>query len=52
MAFYNVLLSGAFSFIQVPALEHNNEVRGESLDLLKYVDSNFEGPPLLPDVRY
>lgn len=36
---------------QVPALEHNNEVRGESLDLIKYIDSNFEGPSLSPDVR-
>ncbi|KAL6967415.1 Glutathione S-transferase L3 [Sarracenia purpurea var. burkii] len=34
---------------KVPALEHNNEVRGESLDLLKYVDSNFEGPALYPE---
>ncbi|XP_059296367.1 glutathione S-transferase L3-like isoform X1 [Lycium ferocissimum] len=34
---------------KVPALEHNNKVIGESLDLVKYVDSNFEGPSLLPD---
>ncbi|KAK6926867.1 Glutathione S-transferase, N-terminal, partial [Dillenia turbinata] len=34
---------------KVPALEHNNEVIGESLDLLKYIDSNFEGPPLYPE---
>ncbi|XP_058109943.1 protein IN2-1 homolog B-like isoform X2 [Magnolia sinica] len=34
---------------KVPSLEHNNEVKGESLDLLKYIDSNFEGPALLPD---
>ncbi|KAJ4719767.1 Glutathione S-transferase [Melia azedarach] len=34
---------------KVPALEHNNEVRGESLDLIKYIDSNFEGPSLSPD---
>ncbi|GER42536.1 glutathione S-transferase family protein [Striga asiatica] len=33
---------------KVPALEHNNEVKGESLDLIKYIDSNFEGPPLYP----
>ncbi|KAL6011153.1 hypothetical protein ACLOJK_001597 [Asimina triloba] len=33
----------------VPSLEHNNQVKGESLDLLKYIDSNFEGPSLLPD---
>jgi hypothetical protein len=32
-------------------LEHNNEIRGESLDLIKYIDSNFEGPALLPEVR-
>ncbi|KAL9272517.1 Glutathione S-transferase L2, chloroplastic-like protein [Drosera capensis] len=30
-------------------LEHNNEVRGESLDLIKYIDSHFEGPSLFPD---
>ncbi|KAL6652803.1 hypothetical protein ACP70R_011728 [Stipagrostis hirtigluma subsp. patula] len=34
---------------KVPSLEHNNQVKGESLDLVKYIDSNFEGPPLLPD---
>ncbi|XP_042519532.1 glutathione S-transferase L3-like [Macadamia integrifolia] len=34
---------------KVPSLEHNNEVRGESLDLIKYIDSHFEGPPLFPD---
>ncbi|KAG5606048.1 hypothetical protein H5410_027540 [Solanum commersonii] len=33
----------------VPSLEHNYKVTGESLDLVKYVDSNFEGPLLLPD---
>ncbi|XP_071921261.1 glutathione S-transferase L2, chloroplastic-like isoform X1 [Coffea arabica] len=33
----------------VPSLEHNNEVKGESLDLLKYLEDNFEGPSLLPD---
>ncbi|CAK9142935.1 unnamed protein product [Ilex paraguariensis] len=33
----------------VPSLEHNNEVKGESLDLIKYIDSNFEGPSLFPD---
>ncbi|GMP50577.1 hypothetical protein CsSME_00017137 [Camellia sinensis var. sinensis] len=33
----------------VPSLEHNNKVIGESLDLLKYIDSNFEGPSLLPN---
>ncbi|KFK34752.1 hypothetical protein AALP_AA5G188500 [Arabis alpina] len=34
---------------KVPALEHNNRVIGESLDLIKYIDSNFEGPSLTPD---
>ncbi|URE09366.1 Protein IN2-1, partial [Musa troglodytarum] len=34
---------------KVPSLEHNNEVRGESLDLIKYIDDNFEGPALKPD---
>ncbi|XP_043690134.1 glutathione S-transferase L3-like isoform X2 [Telopea speciosissima] len=34
---------------KVPSLEHNNEVRGESLDLIKYIDSHFEGPTLFPD---
>ncbi|XP_077237058.1 protein IN2-1 homolog B-like [Tasmannia lanceolata] len=33
---------------KVPALEHNNEIRGESLDLIKYIDNHFEGPALLP----
>ncbi|XP_020267421.1 protein IN2-1 homolog B-like [Asparagus officinalis] len=34
---------------KVPALEHNNQVKGESLDLLKYIDENFEGPKLFPN---
>jgi len=34
---------------KVPSLEHNNEVKGESLDLIKYIDAHFEGPALLPD---
>ncbi|XP_078437406.1 protein IN2-1 homolog B-like [Wolffia australiana] len=34
---------------KVPSLEHNNEVRGESVDLLKYIDANFDGPSLFPD---
>ncbi|XP_057982952.1 glutathione S-transferase L3-like [Malania oleifera] len=33
---------------KVPSLEHNNKVIGESLHLIKYIDSNFEGPALLP----
>ncbi|KAM0839180.1 hypothetical protein ACQ4PT_060468 [Festuca glaucescens] len=32
----------------VPSLEHNGKVTGESLDLIKYIDSNFQGPALLP----
>ncbi|MCI05183.1 glutathione S-transferase L2 chloroplastic-like, partial [Trifolium medium] len=35
---------------KVPSLEHNNEVRGESLDLIKYIDTHFEGPSLFPNV--
>ncbi|CAN1304514.1 Glutathione S-transferase L3 [Linum perenne] len=34
---------------KVPALEHDGKIIGESLDLVKYLDSNFEGPSLLPD---
>lgn len=34
---------------KVPALEYNNEVKGESLDLIKFIDINFEGPSLYPD---
>ncbi|GKV05715.1 hypothetical protein SLEP1_g17691 [Rubroshorea leprosula] len=34
---------------KVPSLEHNGKIIGESLDLIKYVDSNFEGPSLFPD---
>ncbi|KAL7148659.1 hypothetical protein ABFS83_06G193900 [Erythranthe nasuta] len=34
---------------KVPSLEHNNEVKGESLDLIRYIDTNFEGPSLFPD---
>ncbi|KAJ1283834.1 hypothetical protein BS78_03G157300 [Paspalum vaginatum] len=33
----------------VPSLEHDNEVRGESLDLIRYIDCNFDGPALLPE---
>lgn len=29
-------------------LEHNNEVKGESLDLIKFIEENFKGPKLLP----
>lgn len=34
---------------KVPSIEHNNEVRGESLDLIKFIDSHFEGPSLFPN---
>ncbi|CAN4090217.1 unnamed protein product [Withania somnifera] len=34
---------------KVPSLEHNNKVKGESMDLITYIDSNFEGPSLFPD---
>ncbi|GMH07919.1 hypothetical protein Nepgr_009759 [Nepenthes gracilis] len=37
-----------YSANKVPSLEHNNEIRGESLDLIKYIDSHFEGPSLFP----
>ncbi|XP_030932050.1 protein IN2-1 homolog B-like isoform X2 [Quercus lobata] len=37
-----------YSANKVPSLEHNNEVKGESLDLIKYIDSHFEGPCLFP----
>ncbi|KAJ1395992.1 Thioredoxin-like superfamily [Sesbania bispinosa] len=33
---------------KVPSLEHNGKVLGESLDLINYVDVNFEGPSLFP----
>lgn len=34
---------------KVPALEHDNKIIGESLDLVRYLDAHFEGPALLPD---
>ncbi|KAL4587374.1 hypothetical protein LXL04_000243 [Taraxacum kok-saghyz] len=34
---------------KVPALEHNNAVKGESLGLIKYINDNFQGPSLYPD---
>ncbi|KAJ7977033.1 Glutathione S-transferase [Quillaja saponaria] len=37
-----------YSGNKVPALEHNGKVLGESLDLIKYIDANFEGPSLFP----
>ena len=41
-----------FLYYQGPSLEHNGKVIGESLDLIKYVDSNFGCPSLQPDVRF
>ncbi|KDP29053.1 hypothetical protein JCGZ_16442 [Jatropha curcas] len=38
-----------YSVNKVPALEHNGKIIGESLDVIKYLDSNFEGQSLLPD---
>ncbi|KAL4591963.1 hypothetical protein LXL04_004940 [Taraxacum kok-saghyz] len=34
---------------KVPSLEHDNKIIGESLDLVKYLDTHFEGPSLLPN---
>ncbi|KAJ1297676.1 hypothetical protein BS78_01G395200 [Paspalum vaginatum] len=31
---------------QVPSLEHNKRIIGESLDLIEYIDSNFDSPKL------
>jgi len=39
-----------FSIFQVPSLEHNGKATGESLDLLEYLENNFEGPKLFPTV--
>lgn len=36
--------------VQVPSIEHNGKVTGESLDVLKYLDSHFDGPKLEPTV--
>jgi len=33
---------------KVPSLEHNGKVTGESMDLLEYLENNFEGPKLFP----
>ncbi|GJN02756.1 hypothetical protein PR202_ga20138 [Eleusine coracana subsp. coracana] len=43
--------NGKLIFVQekVPVLEHNGNIIAESLDLLKYLDANFEGPKLLPE---
>ncbi|XP_068667775.1 protein IN2-1 homolog B-like [Aristolochia californica] len=34
---------------KVPAIEHNNNVTGESLEVVKYIDANFDGPKLVPE---
>nr|DAD38360.1 TPA_asm: hypothetical protein HUJ06_009001 [Nelumbo nucifera] len=34
---------------KVPSLEHNNQVRGESIELMKYLDTHFKGPSLFPN---
>ncbi|CAN6307044.1 unnamed protein product [Urochloa humidicola] len=36
-----------YSKNQVPSLEHNKKIIGESLDVIKYIDSNFDGPKLI-----
>ncbi|GAQ79876.1 glutathione transferase [Klebsormidium nitens] len=33
---------------KVPSIEHNGKVTGESLDVLKYLDTHFDGPKLEP----
>ncbi|KAG9450236.1 hypothetical protein H6P81_010201 [Aristolochia fimbriata] len=33
---------------KVPAIEHDNKVIGDSLDVVKYIDANFDGPKLIP----
>ena len=38
--------------MQVPSLEHNNEVKGVSLDLIKCIDSHFDGLSFFPHVRF
>ncbi|KAK3144627.1 hypothetical protein QOZ80_4AG0315600 [Eleusine coracana subsp. coracana] len=42
-------LEKVFPLGKVPVLEHNGNIIAESLDLLKYLDANFEGPKLLPE---
>ncbi|CAN8237446.1 unnamed protein product [Cochlearia groenlandica] len=34
---------------KVPALEHNGQVIGDSLNLIKFIDTNFDGPSLYPE---
>ena len=37
-------------FRQVPALEHNGRIKVESLEILQYMENNFNGPKLFPQV--
>ncbi|KAL0875002.1 hypothetical protein Bca101_024707 [Brassica carinata] len=39
-----------FKKFMVPALEHNGKVITESLDVIKFIDSDFDGPSLYPEV--
>ncbi|MED6151130.1 Glutathione S-transferase L1, variant 2 [Stylosanthes scabra] len=34
---------------KVPSLEHDGKILVESIDLIKYIDANFEGPSLYPN---
>ncbi|KAL1549469.1 Glutathione S-transferase L3, variant 2 [Salvia divinorum] len=34
---------------KLPSLEHNGKIIGESMDLIRYIDTSFDGPSLLPD---
>ncbi|CAK9164759.1 unnamed protein product [Ilex paraguariensis] len=49
LQFWILFLNHHLSLTVPPALEHENKIIGESLDLIKYVDSHFEGHALLPD---
>ena len=31
-------------------MEHNKKIIGESLDLIRYIDINFDGPKLITNV--
>ena len=31
-------------------MEHNKKIIGESLDLIRYIDTNFDGPKLITNV--
>nr|TKV96760.1 hypothetical protein SEVIR_9G450600v2 [Setaria viridis] len=35
---------------KVPSMEHKKKIIGKSLDLIKYIDSNFDGSKLITDV--